>query len=280
MRADAASAVTRVTQLKFPPVRPHNWSLCVEEQFYLLLPAVVLVVASLPRSRIVAWCAIGTGVAAGIAIRSAMWFKLGSDGGDVMDLNAYYTRIYYSSFCRFHELLAGVAVALLANFHRDLWQRIVAHGRLAGSAGAILTAVTLWLLLQDRYSHAMTVFGFPLLALSFGLLIVAALSPATILSRLRIPGAERLALWSYAVYLMHKQIGQLLVPPLESLGLAAGSAAGASVILVVSVASGWLLYRLVEMPFMRLRERHFQAPRTAVSASGAEALGAQRELHV
>jgi peptidoglycan/LPS O-acetylase OafA/YrhL len=232
----------------------HAWSLCVEEQFYLLLPAVALVVAMCRHARVKAWIVLAAALVAGIVIRSIMWSKYGSDGEGSYE---YYTWIYYSSFCRFDELLAGVAVALLRNFHRDAWQRIMQHGRLAAWAGAVIAAVTFSLLLRDRYGFAMTVFGFPMLGLAFALLIVAALSPDTLLHKLRIPGAERLAIWSYAIYLIHKQIGILLRPELEKFDIGAGSIAGIIVILSVSVLGGWLLYRFVETPFMDLRERYF-----------------------
>jgi peptidoglycan/LPS O-acetylase OafA/YrhL len=232
----------------------HAWSLCVEEQFYLLLPAVALVVAMCRHARAKAWIVLAAALVAGIVIRAVMWSTYGSDGEGS---NEYYTWIYYSSFCRFDELLAGVAVALLRNFHRDAWQRVMRHGRLAARAGVIVTAITFYLLLQDRYGFAMTVFGFPMLGLAFALLIVAALNPDTLLHRLRIPGAERLAIWSYAIYLMHKQIGILLRPELAKFGIGAGSIAGVAIILSLSVLGGWLLYRFVETPFMGLRERYF-----------------------
>lgn len=57
----------------------HAWSLCIEEQFYLLLPALVLLAARYGKSIRAAWFVLGVLVLAGIAIRSgccAIWSSI------------------------------------------------------------------------------------------------------------------------------------------------------------------------------------------------------------
>jgi peptidoglycan/LPS O-acetylase OafA/YrhL len=123
------------------------------------------------------------------------------------------------------------------------------------AGGCAVTALAFWLFLRDRYAFGVTVFGYPLLALGFSMLIVAALSPASLLRTVPVPGAASLALWSYAIYLTHKQVCILAGNHLRSLGYSPESPAAIALLLALSVLSGWLLYRLVEMPFMALRER-------------------------
>ena len=84
---------------------------------------------------------------------------------------------------------------------------------------------------------------------------LAALSAQNWLGRLRIPGAAQLALWSYALYLIHKPLFKLLIEPLEQNGIDTKSWLGASIILALSLLAGWLLFLLVETLFMRLRQR-------------------------
>ncbi|MES2759754.1 MAG: acyltransferase [Pseudomonadota bacterium] len=230
----------------------HAWSLCIEEQFYLLLPACALLIAALKGSLRWAWGAIVFTFAAGMLVRGVLWIELVD--GAARPLNHYYRYIYYSSFCRFDELVAGVALALLKNYHADAWRRLTAHGNVALAAGAALTALMFHLFLIDHYGFAMTVVGYPLLALGFALLIVAALSEGPLRST-RIPGAGKLALWSYAIYLTHKQVCILLAEPLAARGFDADSSVAIGVSMVLSVLSGWVLYRLVETPFMALRDR-------------------------
>ncbi len=243
----------------------HAWSLCIEEQFYLLLPACALLIAAWRHSLRWAWGAIVLTFAAGMLVRGALWHELVD--GAARPLNHYYKYIYYSSFCRFDELVAGVALALLKNHHAGAWRRLTAHGNLALAAGAAVTALTFHLFLADHYGFAMTVFGYPMLALGFGLLVLAALGERSLLRDTRVPGAGRLAVWSYAIYLTHKQVCILLAAPLSARGYESDSLVAIGVSLLLSVLSGWLLYRLVETPFMALRERWLPSnPRRSVGS--------------
>ena len=235
----------------------HAWSLCIEEQFYLLLPACALLIAAVRSSKTSlrwAWGAIILAFAAGMAVRGVVWTELVD--GSARPMNHYYRYIYYSTFCRFDELVAGVALALLKNFHAGAWRRLTAHGNLALGAGSAVVSISFVLFLSDHYGFAMTVFGYPMLALGFALLIVAALGQRSLLRSLRMPGAQQLALWSYALYLTHKQVCILAAGPLAERGFDPESPVAIGVSLALSLLSGWLLYRLVETPFMALRERY------------------------
>jgi len=238
----------------------HAWSLCIEEQFYVLLPAGAMLAALLGR-RLAGrrgagpgsvWAAFALAFAGGMAIRAATWLH---GQGEQNWLHFYYQSIYYSSLCRFDELLAGVALALLKNFHGAAWARLMGQGRLLLAAGCVTSALALRWFLADHYGLWTTVFGYPLLALGCALLILAALAPGSPLHRVRVPGAGSLALWSYAIYLVHKQVAILAARPLIEAGYGPGHPLTIAVALSLSVLAGWLLYRLVETPFMRLRAR-------------------------
>ncbi|SFD10623.1 Peptidoglycan/LPS O-acetylase OafA/YrhL, contains acyltransferase and SGNH-hydrolase domains [Massilia yuzhufengensis] len=232
----------------------HSWSLAIEEQFYLLLPAVALLGALWGGSLRLAWVAIALAFAAGMLVRAELWQDL--VGGQKYQLYFYFKHIYYSSLCRFDELLAGVALALLRNHHPAAWGRLTRHGNLVGLAGLLVCAVAFWLFIDDRYGFAITVFGFPLLALGFSLLIASSVSENSLLRTVRVPGAGPLALWSYAIYLLHKQVCVLGATWMATYGYGAESPLTIVAMLALSVLTGWLLYKLVETPFMRLRERY------------------------
>ncbi|MES2151942.1 MAG: acyltransferase [Pseudomonadota bacterium] len=237
----------------------HAWSLCIEEQFYLLLPLVVVLAQRLGAPMRLAWWALGGLIVAAVTLRSLLWLRYGQIAGGAIE--GYYPNIYYSTFCRFDELLPGVGIALLKNFHRPVWDRLMRHGQALlalGLAGAVVLGyllVTAYDVDGVGYGYFMTGFGYSLVALCFGVLTLAALSPASLLYRVRVPGAARLAAWSYAIYLTHKPIGFMLGKLAGGAGIAPGSAAGVALIVAASLLGGWLLYRLVEQPFMRLRER-------------------------
>jgi len=233
----------------------HAWSLCVEEQFYLLLPPVVLAITAITRIRrakamalVLGWAALLSAIVAGMWLRGSWWqpaMDLGERGS-----RSYYTLIYYSTLSRFDELLAGVALAMLRNFHPNVWQRMTRHGNWMLAAGAAITALAFWLFLEHHFSWGMSVFGYPLLGVAFAVLLLAALSEGSLLHRTRIPGMGAIALWSYSIYLTHKQLCILLAEHWEPVDLET-----IVIMIAASIFAGWLLYFAVEAPFMNLRER-------------------------
>ena len=240
----------------------HAWSLCVEEQFYLVLPLVLAAVAWLVRRRVAltrahGWALMGALVAVGVVARGVLWQRYGREADGHID--GYMPWIYYATLCRFDEFIPGIAVAMLKNFHRPTWERLMAHGGVLSALGAaaVATMLTLAHFFYDIRGYGwgffMTTFGYSLVALSFSLLVAAALSPAARILRWRIPGAGRIALWSYAIYLSHKPLAMFLGHQLDPLAIS--DAARLAIITAACVAMGALLHKLVEAPFMALRDR-------------------------
>lgn len=247
---------TQNIQLTAGTAFSHAWSLCIEEQFYLVLPAVALVGARWLRSLKLAWIALFSLTAAAIAWRASLWELYGAGGLD------YHRNIYYATLGRADELLPGVALALLKHGHPAAWAALMRRGQVLLGAGLVACGVMAWQLhvgytfADYSYGFAMTAFGYSLVAWSFALLVAAALSPASTLARVRIPGAAQLAAWSFAIYLVHKSIGFAVMKFwLGPAGVAGDSGLAIGLVTGLSVAVGWLLFALVETPFMRLRDR-------------------------
>lgn len=227
----------------------HSWSLCIEEQFYLVLPLAVLALVGSRRSPHLLWCALFAAIGAGMMARGAAFM----DGKDV-----FAAPVYYSSFCRFDELLPGVAIAMLKNFHPAVFASVLRYGNTLLVAGLATAALVLYGVMNEApTAFAASTFGFSLVAASFALLTCSALSPGSLLNRARIPGAASLALWSYAVYLVHKPVFMALRPELLSRGIDPGAPLTIAAVMAAGVLGGWLLYRVVETPFMRLRARWY-----------------------
>lgn len=241
----------------------HAWSLCVEEQFYFLLPAAALLIAACRKSLLLAWLTVGAMLVGGMLVRSHLWLTYVASEPE--GSRVFYTLIYYSSLCRFDELVIGVALALLKNYHAVLWARLTAHGNWLLLAGTAALALVWTGFFNDHYGYSMTVYGYPALGFSYALLLLAALSPGAWLQRLPVPGAASLALWSYAIYLLHKTLCMLLRAPLEELGWHADHWATVLLMAAASVLAGWLLYQLVERPFMALRDRYVPSHEVASS---------------
>lgn len=235
----------------------HAWSLCIEEQFYLILPVLALLLARLKQSVKAGWWVLLGFMCTAVLLRSWAWRNVGTD------FDEYYAHIYYASLGRFDELLPGVALAMLKNFHPQQWQRAQQHGHLSLLAGSGLFLAVVYLFQQHFFHKGIgfvwftTAFGYSLLAISFALLTLSALSPNSWLYRIRIPGAAPLALCSYALYLIHKPLMNVLIGPFAKLGLDVKAASGIALMFVFSYAAAYLMFVLLETPFMRVRQRYF-----------------------
>jgi peptidoglycan/LPS O-acetylase OafA/YrhL len=225
----------------------HSWSLCIEEQFYLILPLATIALASCKRPVRFGWWVIGGAIAAGMVMRGAAWLAHGYD--------SFSAEIYYSSLCRFNELLPGVAIAMLKNFDRALFAKILRYGNALLAAGFGVLVGAFYCLQEYAHNPLVTTGGFTLVAAGFGLLTLSALSPSSLLNRWRLPGAASLALWSYAVYLIHKPIFMLAAAHLGQRD--AGAPLTIFVVMAAGILGGWILFRCVETPFMLLRARWY-----------------------
>ena len=235
----------------------HAWSLCIEEQFYVLLPLISLLVLARLKSVRGMWIVIVGTMMICACMRYLMLDKVGVDGG------LYRTYIYYSSWCRFDELLPGVALALVKNYHPLLWQEWTTKGGRNLVLGLLTTGFAFVLFQSFNYdpefgfSGFTTTFGYTILACGFGYLTLAALSSNSWLARIQIPGAASLAIWSYALYLVHKPLMNALIPVFHSSGLGVASVVGISLMFLISIFAAYLQFLCIETPFMRLRSRLF-----------------------
>ena len=251
----------------------HAWSLCIEEQFYLILPMVLVVGATLRLGVRAAWITLALLWSIGIVSRIVFWIKFGTEATG--HINMYYTLVYYGSLCRFDEFLPGVALALIKNVHPEFWRRLIARGTRNFIVALLAVLVMLYLVKQYYYiddfgyGFFMTAFGYSLVAVAYGGAVLAALSPACLLYRIRIPGIEQLAVWSYAFYLSHKGVAHLIVDLAIQRGW--GEATTMLVIVAGSLLVAVLLHVAIERPFMTLRDRWFPGNFQASPFSAARA---------
>lgn len=234
----------------------HAWSLCVEEQFYLLLPLAVLLGLRLGGGVRRAWAWLAVLLAAGMATRAALWLQFGHD--ELGDIRGYHPWLYYATWARADEFLPGVALALLQQAHVERWQRLTRHPARLTAPALLATAALVWALqagyyIDDRYGFWMTAVGYSAVAACAGLWVLLALSPGSLLQRHALPGAALLARWSYAIYLTHKAVMHMLAPVLRQAGLPPAWQLAA--VALASVAVGALLHRLVEAPLLAWRDR-------------------------
>jgi peptidoglycan/LPS O-acetylase OafA/YrhL len=183
----------------------------------------------------------------------------------------FMTAIYYPTWTRLDGLLTGIAAATVQTFRPTLWARLTARSNLLLAAGLIGLAASILLFPDQTAGFWVTVFGFPFLSCSIGLVVIAASDARSILGRYPVPGAGALAAGAYSLYLTHKAVFhavQVAAPQLPT------PLQGVAFVLAMlgALGVGAALYWLVERPFLKLRDRLEGPSRSslAVAATLAE----------
>jgi peptidoglycan/LPS O-acetylase OafA/YrhL len=227
---------------------PHSWSLAIEEHFYLALPVLFVAACALRRGRPLL---AGLPFAAASVCVAVLCLRLWAYAGGARDWQSF----YYPTHMRADALAFGVLLGYLQKYHREKFR---AAGRrwpylLAFSAPMIATAAVFPL----EASPVSYLFGFTLLYLAYGGLVVAAGTYTDFGSRRKITRAvARLGVYSYTIYLAHSVVHRL---PFISTGMGRLLREHAWVDMVafwvLSVAGGVALSHCVERPFLRLRAK-------------------------
>ena len=233
------------------------WSLAVEEQFYLFWP---LLVWSFTRRRLLTFCLI--------VMAATPFIRLGLRLSGLPDNASYFWTI-----ARWDALVAGAVVAAL--LRDDTGRLLLARwqGRLAALSAGALGALVAWQ--HGFHSDLMgtQVIGQSLIALLSACLLAFAVAdgaggPTRLQRWLSAPGLRTLGKYSYAMYIFHFPIHQLLFPIAEELVRGddtawrlARLAVYILVVLTLSLLAALGSWRLIEKPFLDLKDRI--APRPA-----------------
>ena len=228
----------------------HAWSLAVEDQFYLLLPLILLLILRWRRAAFIVPIAI---VLAGFALRTFLAYQnLGEIG---VSFRGFQMWIYYATWTRLDPLVLGVALAAIEKFRPDWWQRLMNLAPWVWLPGLGLIVYALWLGETEELTVTACVWQFPLIALGMAALLVCAVSPRLPFRRVRIPGAAFIASIAYSAYLIQKLVIHFVAQFLSSHNIAATSAAALAGVELCVYAAATILFLAVERPFLQLRHR-------------------------
>lgn len=232
----------------------HAWSLCVEEQFYLLLPVTILVLRFRKWERFSPLLIFALFIG-GFMIRLFSWYVLilPSAGTDMFSV-MWFKWMYYPTYNRLDGLLAGITLAGIHHFFPRIKLFLQLHIRMLLVTGLLLITGA-YFLCREFSSFSSSIFGYPLIAVAYGCLVgVATLRHSgkrNVLSRI----TSVLATLSYSIYLTHKAIIHLTHLYLGEAGINTDSTIMFFCCIITSVLAGVLMYYLIEKPFLKIKDR-------------------------
>ncbi len=231
----------------------HSWSLCIEEQFYLLLPLILITLVYFKKSK-QGYIILIILFLAGFISRLYSWYVLVSPLADTENYwVAWNEFIYYPTYNRLDGLLTGVSIAALFQFKPNVRAYIFDRAKYFLLAGLALLVCSYFVCLNE-HSFVATIFGFPLVSISYGLIVIGAISPSTFLFRINSKFTTNLATLSYAIYLSHKGVMHVTQQQLMKLGIAGDGNLMFVFCIISAVLAALLMNRIIEKPFLKLRE--------------------------
>jgi peptidoglycan/LPS O-acetylase OafA/YrhL len=228
----------------------HAWSLAVEDQFYLLLPPILILVSGWPRARFIIPCFIVLG---GIGLRTFLARQNLVETG--VSFRSFQTWIYYPTWTRLDPLVFGVILAAIEKFRPQWWRRLMNLAPWLLLPGLALIVYALYLGEGDYLTVAAAIWQFPLVALGMAALLVCAVSPRLILRRVKIPGAAFIASVAYSAYLIQKLVIHFVAQFCVTHNIVFTTAATLVGVELCVYAVATTLFLAVERPFLQLRRR-------------------------
>ena len=237
----------------------HAWSLAVEDQFYLALPFLLLVLFWRPRAAIILSCVM---LVVGVLLRAFLAAQNPAvDRG--VSFRGFQAWIYYPTWTRLDPLVLGVLIAAIEKFRPRLWERLTNMAIWLWLPALALIVYALWLGEGDHINFSACVWQFPLLATGMAVLLMCALSPRLPLGRIAIPGAAFIASIAFSAYLVQKLVIHGVAEFCQAHGIDTKSALALITVQLCVYAAATILFFTVERPFLKLR--HHLAPRAPSS---------------
>jgi Predicted acyltransferases len=229
----------------------HAWSLAVEDQFYLALPFLLLILCGRPRAAVIVPCLLVVG---GIILRAFLAAQNPSvDGG--VSFRGFQAWIYYPTWTRLDPLVFGVALAAIEKFRRQWWQRLMGTALWIWLPGLAIIAYALYLGEGDHLTVTACVWQFPLIAIGMAALLICVVSPRSFFRRIAIPGAAFIASIAYSAYLIQKLVIHFVGQFCASHSIALTSLPALIVVELCVYAAATILFLVIERPFLQLRHR-------------------------
>ena len=230
------------------------WSLCVEEHFYLLMPAILLLLLKTGIFK-KGYLLLLVLFVAGFLIRLYCWYDvyLHQTNG-VENRMLWVQTIYYPTYNRLDGLLAGVSIAAMYNYLPAIFNRLSKYVNLLIAIGLIILTGT-YFLCGNNMDFVRSIFSFPLVSIGFGCTVLSAIMPNSFLYKWKSVVLTKIAELSYALYLVHMAIILSAQTVLSDWGIAKNSSLMLVLTIILCIVVALILHHAIEKPFMKMRER-------------------------
>lgn len=237
----------------------HAWSLCVEEHFYLFSPIVIYLVFSkkLTRKTVYFFTIV---ILIGLVVRYSVWGISVQSAEGRQRLISAIKYIYYPTYARLDGLLVGVGLAILFRYCPIIKEKLIKHSYILFFISICLLFIAYFqfggsIISIEFTSLGTALFGFPLISIAYGLMVIAALSPDCPLYKFQFWPSTMLATLSYSIYLTHKMTNHLVNTKFANAFIMRTDHLFL-ISLFAALLGGVALYLLVEKPFLLLRDRY------------------------
>jgi peptidoglycan/LPS O-acetylase OafA/YrhL len=258
---DLAAMVPFLQNYLAPSAWLASWSLCIEEQFYLALPLVIL---GLLRLRTISR-PLALGAVAGLVLISPFLRLLAFPTLATMSYDDFLGRFYVPTHLRLDGLALCFVCAASATWRRPIWTFLERRATVAALLGTTLIIGTLWNPFlagfttdpRERLAFFPAVPGFFVIAIGVAFMLPSASLPRapTRVSRLLAGIADH----AYALYLTHELARDAVVAALGRFALP--FAVILACVVAGTVCFALILRRFIESPALRYRDR----PRAVVA---------------
>ncbi|MDB5016228.1 MAG: Peptidoglycan/LPS O-acetylase OafA/YrhL [Mucilaginibacter sp.] len=230
----------------------HDWSLCVEEQFYLILPLIFWLFTYFKAGKQAISLILALFVA-GFILRLWGWYHFMEPVLQTNNLGLTWNKyIYYPTYNRLDGLLIGVSIAGVFTFYPTVKEWINKRSNIIMLLGlAVLLAAYFVSTPQDTFYTCL--FGFPLISLAYGIILAAIVCPSNMLFSIKSWLTSQIATLSYSIYLSHKIVIHSIQSLLEKVGMDKNSNLAMLICIIAVIVGALVLRYVVEKPALRIR---------------------------